>query len=120
MRAHRGFESHPLRHLASSNLVKQRQIPLLSLGYVDLPASQRFTVSHIYSASFVGWRPLEEARKFARNLGLKREKEWREYVSSGQRPDDIPSAPEDHYRNQGWTGHADWTGYDARKSKKGH
>ena len=55
VRAHRGFESHPLRHLASSNLVKQRQIPLLSLGCVDLPASQRFTVSHIYSASFVGW-----------------------------------------------------------------
>ena len=66
------------------------------------------------------WRPFTEARAFVHTLGLKGFNGWREYASSGQRPDDIPSAPENHYRNQGWTGHADWTGYDARKSKKSH
>ena len=42
---------HPLRQLVSSNLVKN--LPHNGMR-VELPASQP-TVSHIYSASFVGW-----------------------------------------------------------------
>ena len=61
------------------------------------------------------WRPFSEARAFVHTLGLRGFDEWRKYASSGQRPDDIPSSPENHYRDEGWAGHSDWTGYDARK-----
>ena len=39
------------------------------------------------------YRSFEEARKFVRGLGLKGNKEWREYCASGNKPDDIPSNP---------------------------
>jgi hypothetical protein len=43
------------------------------------------------------WRKFEEARKFARSLGLKDTIEWYEYAKSGDRPDDIPSNPRLQY-----------------------
>jgi hypothetical protein len=55
------------------------------------------------------WRPFEEAREFARGLGLKNAKEWRAYCKSGSKPDDIPNAPEQAYRGQ-WKGVGDWLG----------
>src|SRR5215218_9308954 len=39
------------------------------------------------------FRPFEEAREFARSLGLKNADEWREYCKSGQKPSYIPVAP---------------------------
>lgn len=62
------------------------------------------------------WRSFEEARAYVRSLGLEGFKGWRKYASSGERPADIPSAPEDHYRGQGWAGHSDWTGYKPKKT----
>ncbi|MEK9571677.1 MAG: hypothetical protein VW124_21850 [Paracoccaceae bacterium] len=62
------------------------------------------------------WRPFHEAREFVHTLGLEGFKGWRKYASSGERPADIPSAPEDHYRGQGWAGHSDWTGYKPKKT----
>ena len=60
------------------------------------------------------WRPFKEARAYVRDLKLKGFRGWREYASSGKRPKDIPSAPEDAYKDQGWAGHSDWTGYKQR------
>jgi len=57
------------------------------------------------------WRPFEEARRFARGLGLKSPGEWFEYRKSGQRPPDIPSAPNVVYKDAGWIGWRDWLGY---------
>jgi len=56
------------------------------------------------------FRPFEEAREFARSLGLKNEKEWRKYCTSGQNPDDIPSAPNIIYAEKGWMGWGDFLG----------
>jgi len=39
------------------------------------------------------YRPFPEAKKFIRSLGLKNQKEWKEYCMSGKKPDDIPSNP---------------------------
>jgi hypothetical protein len=39
------------------------------------------------------YRPYKEAREFVRSLGLKDQKEWREYCASGNKPDDIPANP---------------------------
>ena len=46
--------------------------------------------------------PFEEAKKFIQSLNLKSQKEWIEYCKSGNKPDNIPSNPESHYRNKKW------------------
>jgi hypothetical protein len=61
-------------------------------------------------------RQFEEARKFVHSLGLKSQREWRAYIKSGKKPIDIPSHPENTYRND-WKGMGDWlgTGYLATR-----
>ena len=44
------------------------------------------------------FRDFEFARKFARSLGLKQQKEWLDYCASGNKPDDIPSNPWSVYK----------------------
>jgi hypothetical protein len=56
------------------------------------------------------WRPLEEAKEYVKGLGLKNQKEWRVFVKSGNRPKDIPAAPDQIYKGSGWTGYGDWLG----------
>jgi superfamily II DNA or RNA helicase len=60
----------------------------------------------------VNWRPFEEARAFARSLGLKSQKEWNAYCRSGKKPADIPSNPEKIYAK--WAGSVDWLGAGKR------
>ena len=57
------------------------------------------------------WRDFEEARDYARTLGLKSVKEWSEWSKSGNRPPDIPSHPERDYKGEGWKGYVDFLGY---------
>ena len=40
----------------------------------------------------------KEARDFVRSLGLKNDGEWRKYCTSGNKPDNIPSAPWNVYK----------------------
>jgi len=54
------------------------------------------------------WWPFEEAREYVRSLGLGNSTEWSEYCRSGQKPDDIPAAPQVAYGE--WRGSADWLG----------
>ena len=56
------------------------------------------------------WRPFEEARDFARSLNLRNQTEWKEYLESGERPNDIPSSPDSNYKNNGWINWGDWLG----------
>ena len=56
----------------------------------------------------VRFRPFEEARAYARSLGLKTQKEWREWCKAG-RPPDIPHNPERVY-SESWRGLRDWLG----------
>ena len=58
----------------------------------------------------LSWRPFNEARDFARSLGLKNQGEWSRYSSSGQRPPDIPGIPARVYKNNGWVSIGDWLG----------
>jgi hypothetical protein len=51
-----------------------------------------------------------ESREFVRSLKLKNQKEWIEYCKSGDRPDNIPNKPEQHYKNKGWTTLGDFLG----------
>ena len=57
-----------------------------------------------------GYRPFKDARAFVRSLELRSVKEWRTYSKSGDRPLDIPSAPDSKYKGE-WQGWKDWLGY---------
>lgn len=54
-------------------------------------------------------RPFIQARDYARSLGLKSRAEWQAWCSSGSRPNDIPSRPEQAYGDE-WRGISDWLG----------
>jgi hypothetical protein len=66
---------------------------------------------NVLQATQTKWRSFEKAREFARFLGLKSKKEWQEWRASGDRPDDIPSAPDQTYHDEGWLSWPDWLGY---------
>jgi hypothetical protein len=53
----------------------------------------------------------EAARTFVRTLKLNTYKEWKEYSKSG-RPSNIPSHPDETYRDAGWVSMPDWLGYE--------
>jgi superfamily II DNA or RNA helicase len=63
------------------------------------------------SVGRANWRPFDEARAFARSLGLKNHLEWFAYLRTSKRPNDIPSNPSVSYPND-WSGWADWLGTD--------
>jgi superfamily II DNA or RNA helicase len=54
-------------------------------------------------------RPYDEAREFIRSLGLKSRQDWNDYCKSGNKPQDIPSAPHVTYMEV-WKGYGDWLG----------
>ena len=58
----------------------------------------------------INFLPFEEAREFARNLNLNGQAAWKKWSKSGKRPDDIPSHPDDVYKDSGWISWANWLG----------
>ena len=59
------------------------------------------------------WMPFEDARNFARNLNLNSSKEWMNYRDTHGLPDNVPSWPDNVYRNKGWISWYDWFGKDS-------
>ena len=55
------------------------------------------------------FRDFESARNFVKSLGLRSKTEWKKYIKSGTKPNDIPSAPNQEYKKQ-WKGWGDWVG----------
>jgi len=56
----------------------------------------------------------KDARAFVRKLGLKSNVEYGEYCKSGNKPDNIPFAPQHTFKYDGWIGWRDWLGTDFR------
>ena len=61
------------------------------------------------------YRSFNNAREFARSLGLKSGAEWSEFCNGnlpekGKLPADIPANPYSTYADKGWTGIPDWLG----------
>ncbi len=61
----------------------------------------------------------QKARKFTRNLNLRNDNEWRAYCKGelytlSKKPNNIPSAPDRVYKNDGWLGIVDWLGNEKR------
>lgn len=57
------------------------------------------------------YQSFKDARKFARSLNLKSQKEWFDYCKSGKKPDDIPRRvnSSNHYKNE-WISWGDFLG----------
>lgn len=53
------------------------------------------------------YRPFEQARDYARSLGLKNMKEWVQYCKSGNKSDNIPASPHVLYEKD-WKNYPDW------------
>ena len=64
------------------------------------------------------WRNFDEARKYARSLGLKSLDQWKEFCDSSKKPSDIPKFPDQPYKDKGWNGIGDWLGYDSHLDRK--
>lgn len=63
------------------------------------------------------YKSFEEARRFVRKLNLKSEVQWKEYAGNKLKgyykiPYDIPTKPEQVYKNQGWIDFSDWIGVE--------
>ena len=63
--------------------------------------------------------PFAAARAIVRKLKLKGREEWRAWSKSGQRPSNIPSHPDDTYRDDGWISMPDWLGYGSEGGASG-
>jgi len=53
----------------------------------------------------------DEAKNFVRDLNLKNREEWRGYCKSGEKPKNIPAAPNMIYNDE-WKGFNDWLSVD--------
>jgi hypothetical protein len=63
----------------------------------------------------LSWRPFEEAREFVQTLELKSREAWKKYYRGeiperGKAAQDIPSNPNEVYRDERWIGWGDWLG----------
>jgi superfamily II DNA or RNA helicase len=54
--------------------------------------------------------PFKQARAFVRRLHLEKVDEWYEFCRSGKKPENIPAAPNNTYKDLGWIGIRDWLG----------
>ena len=52
----------------------------------------------------------EDAKKFVQELKFQNTNEWREWCKTGQKPVNIPSAPNLSYTHSGWVSWSDWLG----------
>lgn len=93
------------------------KIPQKPKRALDIPIAPAF----VYPNQWNGWRdwlgtemlPFNEAREFARKLGLRTQRQWRDYCVGRRgdlspKPDGIPSSPERVYADEGWRGYGDW------------
>lgn len=84
------------------------------MAWKDRPGDIPSNPPNIYKAEWKGWgdflgyeskkgrakkeyMPYAEAKSFVRNLGLTGTKAWLEYVSSGDKPENLPSVPKNAY-----------------------
>lgn len=60
----------------------------------------------------------EDAKKFVHTQKIKSYKEWIEYCKSGKKPNEIPTHPEQVYKNKGWISWGDWLGTGSVAAKQ--
>lgn len=56
--------------------------------------------------------PYQEAKAFVHKLNLRTRREWEGYCKKGEKPQNIPAAPYNYYKNSGWINWYDWIGIE--------
>jgi superfamily II DNA or RNA helicase len=59
---------------------------------------------------FKSFTNYKNASKYAASLNLKSKLEWHSFLKSRKKPSNIPSIPEEHYKDNGWISWPDWLG----------
>lgn len=54
--------------------------------------------------------PYDEAKAIVHELKVDGWMQWHQYCISDNKPNNIPSNPEKHYKNKGWVDWSDWMG----------
>lgn len=88
--------------------VSSKPLTSVQLAALEAAVPKSFWDAYVPPRS-VQWRLFEEARNFARSLGLKSWNEWNAWCKSDNRPQDIPTGPNVIYRQE-WKGWGDWLG----------
>lgn len=99
---------------------------------MEKPQNIPWNPQKIYSDKWKGikdwlgtqWKDFQEAREFARNLGLNGQIEWKLYCKNeldgyDPKPTDIPTDPKRVYEGNGWIDMSDWLGTE-RKRRTNH
>ena len=89
----------------------------------DIPANPNQTYKNVGWISMGDWlgtgtiapalrqyRSFIEAKTFVHSLHFKGQSEWFQYSKSSKKPLDIPTAPSQTYKNDGWISWGDWLG----------
>ena len=120
----RALSSHDERLLDEINKIKlgkgesvavsDQSIISGQLNFVQLEGFHEQLFESLYlqiiNKSPIVYRSFQEARAYAQALNLKGQHDWIRYCNEGLRPFDIPSNPDQFYRDYGWDGIGDWLG----------
>ncbi len=63
-----------------------------------------------YKSARRAYRSFDKARVFAVGLALRNKREWADYAKDNELPFDIPSTPNQIYKDRGWNGWGDFLG----------
>ena len=90
---------------------------------IDIPTSPHTVYKNDGWVSYGDWfgtgviaaknkkfRDFETARDYVREKKFLNQKEWRDFIKSRKKPEDIPSSPSETYKNEGWISYGDWLG----------
>ena len=97
------------------------KMPEAGVRPLDIPSNPQLTYRSSGWMGFGDWlgngkvsrkhyRNFEDARTWARSLGLMSNTEWRKMLARDGKPADIPSDPESSYQDSGWLNWSDWLG----------
>jgi len=94
------------------------------LNFVKLDGFHEQLLESLYlqiiNKSPIVYRSFQEARAYAQSLNLKGQHDWIKYCKQGLKPCDIPSNPDQVYKDHGWGGIGDWLGTgNVANNKKG-
>ena len=104
------FKDKRIIERTGGGFLSNEQFMFLTEALMESTFQNQLEIKLWESLSRFSWPTYEVAREFVRALGLKNPREWRTYSSSGNRPVEIPSAPNVVYENKGFTKWEDWLG----------
>lgn len=93
-----------------NNTLKDINIELI--GNEDILNLESTLFDQIVNNYIIPFKDFESAKSFVNTLELQTFRDWKDYIKTGQKPLDIPSNPDNMYRDKGWKNWKDWLGVE--------